>query len=112
MGRTYIRNLVACDIPVRDHGMVGIVERNEIGRLDRASCIMRFSINYWNSLRPVLTVRISPLTQKAIDSIDSIALNSIIVGPGCSVSNSQSSALPKHVHVLELVFVENASETH
>jgi hypothetical protein len=55
-----ISYFVSSNIPISDKCVVGIVERREVGHLDRA------------------TVRILPLSKELIDSIESIGLNGII----------------------------------
>jgi hypothetical protein len=59
----YIRMIsyfVSSNIPIGDKRIVGIIERREVGHLDRA------------------TVRILPLSKELINRVDSIRLDSIV----------------------------------
>lgn len=59
----YIRMIsyfVSSNVPVGDKGIVGIVERREVGHLDRT------------------TIRILPLSKELIDRVDRIGLDSIV----------------------------------
>jgi len=55
-----ISDFVSSNVPISDKCVIGIVERREVGHLDRA------------------TVRILPLSKELIDRIESIGLNSIV----------------------------------
>lgn len=62
MSHGVICNLISGDVPIGDHGIVGIIEGYKVGHFGRT------------------TVWVFPLSEELVDGVDGIGLNGVIGG--------------------------------